>query len=141
MAVSISLKGISPLHGSHVALPIACDASNARTVAIGEYHYIFCAVMACKVLRLLCGRIFLARLPCREVSCSISFHLFLILSWLGFRVGKCHGVFSAQLRHKRKVSGLPYDTPPLSCGYICQRTGGKYFLPCLRKGERRLLQS
>ena len=42
---------------------------------------------------------------------------------LDFRVGKCHGVFSAQLRHKRKVSGLPYDTPPLSCGYICQRTG------------------
>lgn len=46
MAVSISLTGISPLHGSHVALPIACDASNARTVAVREYHYIFCAVMA-----------------------------------------------------------------------------------------------
>ena len=71
MAISISLTGISPLHGSHVALPIACDASNARTVAVREYHYIFCAVMACKVLRLLCGRIFLARLPCREVSWRI----------------------------------------------------------------------
>ena len=117
MAISISLTGISPLHGSHPALPIACDASNARTVAVREYHYIFCAVMACKVLRLLCGRIFLARLPCREVSWRIL----------------------AQLKHKRKVSGLPYDTPLLSCGYICQRTGGKYFLPCLRKGERRQL--
>lgn len=68
MAVSISLTGISPLRGSHAALPIACDASNARTVAVGEYHYVFCAVMAYKVLRLLCDRIFLARLPCREVS-------------------------------------------------------------------------
>ena len=63
--------------------------------------------------------------------------MYFVLSWLarcyacftveyfslGFRLGKCHGVFSAQLRHKRKVSGLPYDTPPLSCGYVCQRTG------------------
>ena len=68
MAVSISLTGISPLHGSHAALSIACDASNARTVAVREYHYIFCALMACKVLRLLYGRIFFARLPDREVS-------------------------------------------------------------------------
>ena len=67
MAISISLTGISPLHGSHPALPIACDASNARTVAVREYHYIFCAVMACKVLRLLYGRIFLARLPVKKV--------------------------------------------------------------------------
>ena len=52
MAKSISLTGISPLHGSHPALPIACDASNARTVAIGEYHYIFYAVMALQVATL-----------------------------------------------------------------------------------------
>ena len=71
MAVSISLTGISPLHGSHAALPIACDASNARTVAVREYHYVFCAVMAYKVLRLLYGRIFLARLPDRKVSWRI----------------------------------------------------------------------
>ena len=71
MAVSISLTGISPLHGSHPALPIACDALNARTVAIGEYHYIFCAVMACKVLRLLYGKMFLARLSGRKVSWRI----------------------------------------------------------------------
>ena len=71
MAVSISLTGISPLHGSHPALPIACDALNARTVAIGEYHYIFCAVMARKQLRLLYGKMFLARLPGREVSWRI----------------------------------------------------------------------
>ena len=52
MAVSISLTGVSPLRGSHAALPIACDALNARTVAIGEYHYIFYAVMALQVATL-----------------------------------------------------------------------------------------
>ena len=45
-----NLTGVSPLHGSHAALPIACDALNARTVAIREYHYIFCAVVARKLL-------------------------------------------------------------------------------------------
>ena len=34
--------GISPRHGSHAALPIACDALNARTVAVRKYHCIFC---------------------------------------------------------------------------------------------------
>lgn len=113
MAVSFSLTGVSPLHGSHAALPIACNASNARTAAVREYHYIFCAVMACKVLRLLYGRIFS----------------------LGFQLRKCHGVFSAQLKHKRKVSGLPYDTPPLSCGYICQSTGKKLYCLVCGKGN------
>lgn len=31
--------GISPLYGSHTAVPIACDASNAQAVAVREYHY------------------------------------------------------------------------------------------------------
>ncbi|MBS4975701.1 conjugal transfer protein [Coprococcus comes] len=31
--------GIAPLHGSHVAVPIACDALNAQAVAVREYHY------------------------------------------------------------------------------------------------------
>jgi len=34
-----NLTGISPLHGSHVALLIACDAFNARTVTVREFHY------------------------------------------------------------------------------------------------------
>ena len=34
-----SSTGIAPLHGSHAALPITCDASNARIMAVGEYHY------------------------------------------------------------------------------------------------------
>ena len=71
MAVSFSLTGVSPLHGSHAALPIACNTSNARTAAVREYHYVFCAVMACKVLRLLYGRIFFARLPIKKVSWRI----------------------------------------------------------------------
>ncbi|GIO19367.1 hypothetical protein J18TS1_24670 [Oceanobacillus oncorhynchi subsp. incaldanensis] len=33
------LTGISPLHGSHAAIPIACDALNARAMAVQEYHY------------------------------------------------------------------------------------------------------
>lgn len=38
---SASSTGIAPLHGSHAALPITCDASNARIMAVGEYHYSF----------------------------------------------------------------------------------------------------
>jgi len=84
-----------------------------KDAGVREYHYVFCAVMACKVLRLLYGRIFS----------------------LGFQLRKCHGVFSAQLKHKRKVSGLPYDTPPLSCGYICQSTGKKLYCLVCGKGN------
>ena len=38
-----NLTGVSPLRRSAGAVPIVCDALNARTVAIQEYHYIFCA--------------------------------------------------------------------------------------------------
>ena len=38
--------GISPLHDSHAAVPIACDASNAQAVAVREYHYQTAQVMA-----------------------------------------------------------------------------------------------
>ena len=40
--------GIAPLHGSHVAVPIACDALNAQAVAVREYHYQTGQVMAIK---------------------------------------------------------------------------------------------
>ena len=40
--VSCNLTGVSPLRGSRAALPIACDALNARTMAIREYHYVSC---------------------------------------------------------------------------------------------------
>ena len=55
--------GIAPPHGSHAALPIACDALNARTVAVRKYHYVFCAVVARKPLHLLSGAVLVARLP------------------------------------------------------------------------------
>ena len=40
--------GISPLHGSHATVPIACDALNAQTMAVREYHYQTEQVMAKK---------------------------------------------------------------------------------------------
>jgi len=42
----VKLTGISPLHGSHAAIPIACDALNARAMAVQEYHYNDREVMA-----------------------------------------------------------------------------------------------
>lgn len=30
--------GIAPLHGSHAAVPIACDAVGVQAVAVREYH-------------------------------------------------------------------------------------------------------
>jgi len=57
--------GIAPPHGSHAALPIACDALNARTVAVRKYHCVFCAVVARKPLHLLSGAVLVARLSGR----------------------------------------------------------------------------
>ena len=38
--------GLAPLHGSHVAVPIACDVSSVQAVAVREYHYQTTQVMA-----------------------------------------------------------------------------------------------
>jgi len=67
-AVSSSLTGVSPLRGSHAALPIACDALNARTVAAREYHCIFCAVVAHKPLHLFFGAVLIARLSKKRLG-------------------------------------------------------------------------
>ena len=48
---SASLTGIAPPHGSHAALPIICDASNARIMAIREYHYTDMRIVAADVPR------------------------------------------------------------------------------------------
>ena len=40
--------GLAPLHGSHVAVPIACDVSSVQAVAVREYHYQTGQVMAIK---------------------------------------------------------------------------------------------
>ena len=95
-----NLTGVSPLHGSHAALPIACDAFNARTVAVREYHYIFCAVVARKLLNLLPGAVLVARLSRRGKENPAG-----IASWRTRRMA----------RRKRDVSDLPYAAPPLSC--------------------------
>ena len=38
----LNLTGIAPLRGSRAALPIACDASNARTMAVRELSSLLC---------------------------------------------------------------------------------------------------
>ena len=73
---------------------------NARTVAVREYHYIFCAVVARKLLNLLPGAVLVARLSRlgKENPAGIA-------SWRTRRMA----------RRKRDVSDLPYAAPPLSC--------------------------
>ena len=90
--------GISPRHGSHAALPIACDALNARTVAVRKYHCIFC--VSSPASRYTC---FPAR--CWSLGCPGGDNLARIASWRTRRMA----------RRKRNVSDLPYAAPPLSC--------------------------
>ena len=85
--------GISPRHGSHAALPIACDALNARTVAVRKYHYVFCALSPAGCY------------PCFTVWYFSLAFLLRERSWRTRRMA----------RHKRNVSDLPYAAPPLSC--------------------------
>ena len=89
--------GISPRHGSHAALPIACDALNARTVAVRKYHCIFC--VSSPASRYTC---FPAR--CWSLGCPGGDNLARIASWRTRRMA----------RRKRNVSDLPYAAPPLS---------------------------
>ena len=104
----LNLTGIAPLRGSRAALPIACDASNARTMAIREYHYVSCVSSPIS-----CYTYFPARcwslIPSRK-------------SWRTRRMA----------RRKRNVSDLPYAASPLSCVaffFKVQKTG-------IRKAER-----
>ena len=48
-----SSTGLSPLRRSAEALPVACDALNARTTAVKEYHYTDIWIMAAELLCLL----------------------------------------------------------------------------------------
>ena len=89
--------GISPRHGSHAALPIACDALNARTVAVRKYHCIFC--VSSPASRYTC---FPAR--CWSLGCPGGDNLTRIASWRTRRMA----------RRKRNVSDLPYAAPPFS---------------------------
>ena len=66
--------GISPSHGSHVTLLIACDAFNARTVTVREYHYAHYTSSPIEFLSQFPGSMFLA-LPKKGVMAHLS-------SWL-----------------------------------------------------------
>ena len=69
-------------------------------MAVREYHYIFCAVVARKLLNLLPGAVLVARLSQRGKENPAG-----IASWRT----RCLA------RRKRDVSDLPYAAPPLSC--------------------------
>ena len=73
--------GISPRHGSHAALPIACDALNARTVAVRKYHCIFC--VSSPASRYTC---FPAR--CWSLGCPGGDNLTRIASWRTHRMAR-----------------------------------------------------
>ena len=45
--------GITPLRRSAEALPVACDALNARTTAVKKYHYTDIWIVAAELLSLL----------------------------------------------------------------------------------------
>ena len=85
--------GLAPLRRSAEALPIACDASNARTMAVRKYHYVFCALSPAGCY------------PCFTV-------------WyfsLAFRLRKRSWRTRRMARHKRNVSDLPYAASPFYC--------------------------
>ena len=110
----LNLTGIAPLRGSRAALPIACDALNARTVAIREYHYVFLRVVARKLPARFAASVFVARSPMEK-------------SWRTRRMA----------RRKRNVSDLPYTAPPLSCvAFFVKEQGRGQIERAKRKGGR-----
>ena len=113
MAVSISLTGISPLHGSHVALPIACDASNARTTAVKEYHYTDIWIMAAELLSLLWN-----------ADNSRSF----CPSFRSWRI-------SPTAPHISNVSDLPYAASPFYCAAFFIKEQGAVLRYGTEKGK------
>lgn len=90
---SASSTGIAPLHGSHAALPITCDASNARIMAVGEYHYTDIWIVAAELLSLLWN-----------TDNSRSF----CPSFRSWRI-------SPTAPHISNVSDLPYTASPFYC--------------------------
>lgn len=85
--------GLAPLRRSAEALPIACDASNARTMAVRKYHYVFCALS-----------------PAGCYPCFTAWY-FSLASLLRERSWRTHRM----ARHKRNVSDLPYAASPFYC--------------------------
>lgn len=85
--------GLAPLRRSAEALPIACDASNARTMAIRKYHYVFCALS--------------------PAGCYLCFTVWYFS--LAFLLRERSWRTRRMARHKRNVSDLPYTASPFYC--------------------------
>lgn len=96
--VSCNLTGVSPLRGSRAALPIACDALNARTVAVRLYHYVFCA------------------------SSPASCHTCVTARYLSLGISSriCVMAYQPPSSAQKERTRFAYDAPPFSCGHICQ---------------------
>ena len=110
---SASSTGIAPLHGSHAALPIACDASNARTMAVRKYHYVFCALSPAGCY------------PCFTVWYFSLAFLLRERSWRTRRMA----------RHKRNVSDLPYAASPFYCAAFFIKEQGAVLRYGTEKGK------
>lgn len=106
--------GISPLRGSRPALPIACDALNARTMAVREYHCAFCASSPAGCYTRFAALVFFARLSLRKYPAGIT-------SWRARRVA----------RRKRKVSDCPMTRRRYLAGVFVKEQKDR-----LRKAER-----
>ena len=94
-----SSKGVSPPHGSRAALPIACDALNARTVAVRSYHYVFCASSPAS-----CHTCVTAR----YLSLGISSRIYVM-------------AYQPPSSAQKERTRFAYDAPLLSCGLSLSR--------------------
>ena len=99
-AAGAAPREFHPPHGSRAALPIACDALNARTVAVRSYHYVFCASSPAS-----CHTCFTAR----YLSLGISSRIYVM-------------AYQPPSSAQKERTRFAYDAPPFSCGHICQRT-------------------
>jgi len=105
--------GLAPLRRSAEALPIACDAFNARTMAVRKYHYVFCALS--------------------PAVCYICFAAW----WFSFAfpVGERSWRTRRMARHKRNVSDLPYAASPFYCVAFFVKEQGAVMRYGTEKGE------
>ena len=105
--------GLAPLRRSAEALPIACDASNARTMAVRKYHYVFCALSPAGCY------------PCFTVWYFSLAFLLRERSWRTRRMS----------RRKRNVSDLPYAASPFYCAAFFIKEQGAVLRYGTEKGK------
>ena len=106
--------GLAPLRRSAEALPIACDASNARTTAVKEYHYTDIWIVAAELLSLLWN-----------TDNSRSF----CPSFRSWRI-------SPTAPHISNVSDLPYTASPFYCAAFFVKEQGAVLRYGTEKGKR-----